>query len=145
MPTSGVLVDDSPDVRRLLSTRLELEGGFEVVGEAADGAEAIVLATRHQPDLIVLDAMMPVLTGLDALPAIVKGSPASKVVVYSAFTDDPALETDLRRRRPRRRQQVGADRPAAAGDRRRAAGGVAAVRRCAHVGPAGIEPATQGL
>ena len=87
-----LLVDDSPDVRQLLATRLELEGGFTVVDEAKDGAEAIVMATRHQPDVIVLDAMMPVLTGVDALPALLKGSPASKIVVYSAFTDDPALE-----------------------------------------------------
>ena len=87
-----LLVDDSPDVRRLLSTRMELEGGFTIVDQAEDGAEAIVLATKHQPDVIVLDAMMPVLTGVDALPAIVKGSPGSKIVVYSAFTDDPALE-----------------------------------------------------
>lgn len=87
-----LLVDDSADVRRLLMTRMDLEGGFSVVDEAEDGAEAIVLATKHQPDVIVLDAMMPVLTGVDALPAIVKGSPSSKIVVYSAFTDDPALE-----------------------------------------------------
>jgi DNA-binding NarL/FixJ family response regulator len=87
-----LLVDDSPDVRRLLSTRMELEGGFTIVDQASDGAEAILMATKHQPDVIVLDAMMPVLTGVDALPAIVKGAPASKVVVYSAFTDDPALE-----------------------------------------------------
>jgi DNA-binding NarL/FixJ family response regulator len=87
-----LLVDDSPDVRRLLTTRLALEDRFEVVGEAANGAEAIVLATREQPDLVVLDAMMPVLSGVDALPSIMQGSPASKVVVYSAYTDDPALE-----------------------------------------------------
>lgn len=87
-----LLVDDSADVRRLVSTRMELEGGYSIVDEAEDGAEAIVLATRHQPDVIVLDAMMPVLTGVDALPALVKGSPSSKIVVYSAFTDDPALE-----------------------------------------------------
>ena len=87
-----LLVDDSSDVRSLLSTRMQLEGGFSVVDEAGDGAEAIVLATKHQPDVIVLDAMMPVLTGVDALPAIVKGSPGSKIVVYSAFTDDLALE-----------------------------------------------------
>ena len=87
-----LLVDDSMDVRRLLATRMELEGGFSVVDEAEDGAEAIAMATMHQPDVIVLDAMMPVLTGVDALPAIVKGSPSSKIVVYSAFTDDPALE-----------------------------------------------------
>jgi DNA-binding NarL/FixJ family response regulator len=87
-----ILVDDSPDVRRLLRTRMELEGGYEVLGEAGDGAEAIVLATKHQPDVIVLDAMMPVLSGVDALPSIVKGSPDSKIVVYSAYTDDPALD-----------------------------------------------------
>ena len=87
-----LLVDDSPDVRRLLQTRMQLEGGFTVIDEAEDGAEAIALATKHQPDIIVLDAMMPVLTGVDALPAIVKGAPGAKVVVYSAFTDDPALE-----------------------------------------------------
>jgi DNA-binding NarL/FixJ family response regulator len=87
-----LLVDDSPDVRKLLTTRLALEDGFDVVGEAANGAEAIALATREQPDLVVLDAMMPVLSGIDALPSIIQGSPQSKVVVYSAYTDDPALE-----------------------------------------------------
>jgi DNA-binding NarL/FixJ family response regulator len=87
-----LLVDDSPEVRKLLTTRLALEDGFEVVGEAADGAEAIAVATREQPDLVVLDAMMPVLSGIDALPSIIQGSPGSKVIVYSAYTDDPALE-----------------------------------------------------
>jgi hypothetical protein len=87
-----LLVDDSADVRRLLRTRMELAAGYDVVAEASDGAEAIVLATQHQPDVVVLDALMPVLTGVDALPALVKGAPHAKVVVYSAFTDDPALE-----------------------------------------------------
>ena len=87
-----LLVDDSADVRTLLRTRIELDGTFEVVDEAVDGADAIALATKHQPDLIVLDAMMPVLSGIDALPAIMRGSPSSKVVVYSAYTDDPNLE-----------------------------------------------------
>ena len=91
-PVRVLLVDDSPDVRNLLRTRIELDATFEVVDEAANGADAIALATMHQPDLVVLDAMMPVLNGIDALPAIVRGSPSTKVVVYSAFTDDPALE-----------------------------------------------------
>jgi DNA-binding NarL/FixJ family response regulator len=91
-PRRVLLVDDSPDVRKLLTTRLALEDGYELVGEAANGAEAIRLATQLQPDLVVLDAMMPVLSGVDALPHIVEGSPASKIVVYSAYTDDPALE-----------------------------------------------------
>src|SRR3954471_10914162 len=87
-----LLVDDSAEVRRMLTTRLAIEAGVEVVGEAAKGAEAIALPTREQPDLIVLDAMMPVLSGVDALPSIIQGSPRSKIVVYSAYTDDPALE-----------------------------------------------------
>ena len=87
-----LLVDDSADVRTLLRTRIELDGAFEVIDEAVDGAEAIALATQHQPDVIILDAMMPVLSGVDALPAIVRGAPRTKVVVYSAYTDDPALE-----------------------------------------------------
>src|SRR3954469_25820402 len=87
-----LLVDDSAEVRRMLTTRLAIEDGFEVVGEAANGADAIAQATRHQPDIVVLDAMMPVLSGVDALPSIIEGSPGSKVVVYSAYTDDPALE-----------------------------------------------------
>ena len=87
-----LLVDDSPEILKLLTTRLSVEEGFEVIGEASTGAEAIVLATREQPDLVVLDAMMPVLSGIDALPSIVQGSPGSKVIVYSAYTDDPALE-----------------------------------------------------
>jgi DNA-binding NarL/FixJ family response regulator len=86
-----LLVDDSPDVRTLLRTRIGLDGTFCVVDEASDGAEAIALATKHQPDVVVLDAMMPVLSGIDALPAIVRGAPSTKVVVYSAYTDDPAL------------------------------------------------------
>ncbi len=91
-PPRVLVVDDSPNLRALLSTRISIDNEYEVVDEAQDGAEAIMLATRHQPDVIILDMMMPVLNGVDALPAIVRGSPGSKVIVYSAFTDDPALE-----------------------------------------------------
>lgn len=89
---SVLVVDDSPDVRGLLTTRIGLDKDYEVIDEACDGAEAIVMATEHKPDVIILDVMMPVLSGIDALPAIVRGSPDSKIVVYSAFTDDLALE-----------------------------------------------------
>ncbi len=89
---SVLVVDDSPDVRVLLTTRIGLDDDYVIVDEACDGAEAIVMATEHKPDVIILDVMMPVLGGIDALPAIVRGSPGSKIVVYSAFTDDLALE-----------------------------------------------------
>lgn len=91
-PVRVLLVDDSPDVRTMLRTRIELDDVFEVVDEAADGAMAIALATLHQPEVIILDAMMPILSGVEALPAIVRGAPDAKILVYSAFTDDPSLE-----------------------------------------------------
>lgn len=87
-----LIVDDSANVRSLLRTRISRTDDYEVVDEARDGAEAIVMATRHQPDLIILDVMMPVLSGIEALPEISKGSPGSKIVIYSASTRDRALQ-----------------------------------------------------
>lgn len=86
-----LIVDDSANVRSLLRTKISRSGPYEVVAEARDGAEAIELATKYQPDLIILDVMMPVLTGLEALPAIALGSPGSKIVIYSASTRDRAV------------------------------------------------------
>jgi signal transduction histidine kinase len=83
-PISVVLADDTADLRSLVRTLLEREG-FEVVGEAGDGNEAIELAARLQPDLLLLDLAMPALDGLEALPRIRSGSPRTKVVVLSGF------------------------------------------------------------
>lgn len=79
-----VVVDDAPDVRSLLRTVLEGEG-FEVVGEARNGQEAIDVAGTEHPDLMVLDLSMPVMDGLEALPGIVSASARTSVVVLSGF------------------------------------------------------------
>ena len=84
-PIRVVLADDTRDIRLLLALALELAGGFEVVGEAADGNEAIAQATVHQPDILLLDLAMPVLDGLQALPHIRERAPDSLVVVLSGF------------------------------------------------------------
>ena len=82
-----LLVDDAPDLRTLLQVALERDGRFVVVGEATNGAEAISMASGLQPDIIVLDQMMPVMSGLDALPRIRDVAPAAKVVLFSAIAD----------------------------------------------------------
>ncbi len=82
-----VLVDDSSEVRTLVRTRLELSGRFEVVGEGGDGAEAIGLAYRHEPDLLLLDTSMPTMDGLEALPAILTLSPDTRVVMFTGFEE----------------------------------------------------------
>ena len=87
-----VLVDDAPEVRTLVRTSLRLSGALEVVGEGGDGAEAIALARQHQPALMLLDASMPVMDGLQALPSILEESPHTKVLMYSGFEEQGLAE-----------------------------------------------------
>src|SRR5262245_48427782 len=83
---SVVLVDDSREVRTLIRRRLE-SSGFLVVGEGGDGDEAILLAYRHEPDLLLLDASMPKVDGIEALPAVLALSPATRVVMFTGFEE----------------------------------------------------------
>lgn len=80
-----VLADDTTEYRLLLRIVLEQDGRFEVVAEAADGAEAVRVTTAEQPDALVLDLAMPVMDGLQAIPAVRAGSPETAIVVLSGF------------------------------------------------------------
>ena len=80
-----VLVDDSADLRALVAMRLRTSGLFEVVGEGGDGGEALMLAHEHNPDLMLLDASMPVLDGLECLPLVLAVSPETRVVMFTGF------------------------------------------------------------
>ncbi|HEY7420969.1 MAG TPA: response regulator transcription factor [Gaiellaceae bacterium] len=83
MSARVLLVDDHPLTREALSSLLA-QHGFEVVGEAADGATAIAAAERLQPDLVLLDLSMPGLDGLAALPRLRSAAPECEVVVLTA-------------------------------------------------------------
>lgn len=80
-----LLVDDVPEVRRLLRTALRFRGHFSVVGEAADGATAIRLAGELRPDVVVLDIGLPDLAGKEVLTGLRTALPAVKVVVFSGI------------------------------------------------------------
>jgi DNA-binding NarL/FixJ family response regulator len=82
---SALLVDDLASYRKLVRFVLEDTGQFTVAGEASDGVEAIDLAARLLPDLVLLDLSMPRMDGLQALPLIKDASPDSKVVVLTAL------------------------------------------------------------
>lgn len=88
MVAQVLLVDDVPEVRGLVRTALRLRRGFEVVGEAADGAEAIRLTEALRPDIVVLDLSLPDLAGQELLTQIRRRSAGSQVVVYTGT--DPA-------------------------------------------------------
>ncbi|CAM3641495.1 hybrid sensor histidine kinase/response regulator [Nocardioides zeicaulis] len=82
---SVVLIDDSVDVRTLVRLRLEASGAFDVVGEGADGTDAVELLLVHEPDLVLLDVSTPVMDGLETLSAVLAIRPETHVVMFTGF------------------------------------------------------------
>lgn len=88
-----LLADDHAIVREGLRTLLELEGDFEVVGEAANGLQAVELAGQLRPAVVVLDIAMPQLNGLEAAQRIRRHvTPPPKVLILSGHSDDAYVE-----------------------------------------------------
>lgn len=85
---SVVIADDVAGLRRLLRIALEENRHFDVVGEAADGIEAIAAAEQLAPDILLLDLSMPRMDGLEALPRLRLASPLTRVVVLSGLSED---------------------------------------------------------
>jgi YesN/AraC family two-component response regulator len=92
---SVVVCDDVAEIRQLARAVLEEAGDMEVVGEAADGREAIEVVERHQPDVVVLDLSMPELDGLEAIPLIHQVAPAAEIVIFSGFEEGKVAEVAL--------------------------------------------------
>jgi CheY-like chemotaxis protein len=83
-----LLADDTPDIRALLRLVLSRHDDFVVVAEAADGSEAVEMAQKHRPDVVLLDLAMPVMDGLEAIPGVRAAAPNCKIVVLSGFNAD---------------------------------------------------------
>ena len=83
-----LLAEDHDIVREGLRSLLELSGDFEVVGEAANGRQAVDLAQKFKPNVVVMDIAMPLLNGFEATRQILLTSPGTKVLVLSAHSDD---------------------------------------------------------
>src|SRR5213596_2226287 len=83
-----LLVDDHTVVRQGLRLLLEAESDIVIVGEAETGRQAVQLAKKHLPDVVVMDIAMPMLNGLEATRQIIKEVPCARVLVLSSYSDD---------------------------------------------------------
>jgi len=91
-----LIADDHAVVRQGLRTFLDLQADIDVVGEAADGEEAVAVAAEHAPDVILLDLVMPRLDGIGALRRLSEVAPGARVIVLTSFGEDERLFTALR-------------------------------------------------
>lgn len=95
MPLRILLADDSPAVRQGVKQLLQREG-FEIVGEATDGDEAVRLALALDPDVAILDLSMPQLSGVDAAREIHQVCPRTHVILLTMHTEEHHIITALR-------------------------------------------------
>jgi DNA-binding NarL/FixJ family response regulator len=90
-PIRVVLADDHAVVRKGIREFLEEEGDIVVVAEAADGKQAIAMVGEHQPDVAVLDIQMPGASGIEATRRIKAAQPGVRILVLTAYDDDPYI------------------------------------------------------
>ncbi len=83
-----LICDDNPNIRYLLRTYVETRTPFEVCGEAEHGVDAIEKAKKLQPDLILLDLSMPIMTGAEAAVILKRTVPQMKIILFSMHLDD---------------------------------------------------------
>src|SRR5207244_11458487 len=95
MPIRVVLADDHALVREGLKALLEREG-FQVVGEASDGQEAVRVVPSLRPDVAILDIGMSILNGVDAAREIQKVSPKTKIILLTRHDEDQYVTVSLR-------------------------------------------------
>jgi DNA-binding NarL/FixJ family response regulator len=91
-----LVVDDHMVVREGLCALLTPRNGMEVVGEAADGAEAVEKARTLKPDVILMDLNLPVKSGLEATADIIRENPAARILVLTSFDEDENISAAIR-------------------------------------------------
>ena len=86
-----LLVDDNDDARFLLRKRLDQKRGFQIVGEASGGEEAIARVEELSPDIVIMDVRMPGMDGIQATRLIKERFPQVSVLAYSGFSDQDQM------------------------------------------------------
>jgi DNA-binding NarL/FixJ family response regulator len=91
MKTKIVIVDDHASIREMLVWILLRDADFEIIGEAGSGLDAIRLCAKSQPDLVILDLILPCLSGTEVMRRVRKESPYTKVLIYSGACEGYAM------------------------------------------------------
>jgi len=91
MPIRVVVIDDDADYRWLFRFNLQLEHDITVIGEAAEGETGVALALQEQPDIVVMDLMMPRINGFEATKRLKRSQPAVKVLAVTSLSLDNAI------------------------------------------------------
>lgn len=86
-----LVVDDHPIVRRGLSTEINLDRGMQVVGEAADGTDAVRQFTLLRPDVVLMDIVLPGMDGVQATREIILLEPRARILMITSYTDEKTI------------------------------------------------------
>jgi DNA-binding NarL/FixJ family response regulator len=96
MPVRTLVVDDQALIREGLAIILDAQPDIEVVGQAADGREAIALASRLQPDVVLMDIKMPRIDGLAATREIKRRDPSIQILILTTYSEDELIFEGIR-------------------------------------------------
>ena len=91
-----VIADDHAVVRQGLTMFLEMDGDFEIIGEATNGKEAIELVNELQPDIVLMDLLMPTMSGLEAIPIIREQFPDVEIIALTSVLDNGSVVKAVR-------------------------------------------------
>lgn len=95
-PITTIIVDDHAVVRQGVRALLETQTDIQIAGEAASGEEAVALCVEHAPDVVVMDLLMPGMSGVEAARRIKEISPRTQVVVLTSYHDDEHILPAIR-------------------------------------------------
>lgn len=95
-PIRIVIVDDHRIVHEALSEMISFVDDFELVGQANNGEEAVALCTEHQPDVVLMDIVMPRTNGIEATEKILAANPGIKILALSSYQDTDSVNAMLR-------------------------------------------------
>ena len=91
-----ILVDDHRRIHQAISEMLDYFDDIELVGQGSNGLEAIQLCEEHQPDLVLMDIVMPVMDGVEATKRILEKQPDIKILALSSFQDQDTIRAMLK-------------------------------------------------